>query len=401
MRYLLEDITVIDAATYLAGPGAATILADFGANVIKIEPPGGDGYRTLVGPYPVPYHWQLTSRNKRSLCLDLARPEARAVMHGLLAKADVLTTNFLQPALEKYELDYARLHALNPRLVFAHITGYGTEGPDVERRGFDTTAWWGRSGMMEFIRAQGGPPQNAAPGMGDHATASTLFGAIMTGLYRRERTGEGAYVATSLMATGLWSNGMALQGVIAGNDLGKHKQEKGWHSPFTGIYRSRDGGFIQLAAINPSREWPKLCAALERPEWLSDTRFRDMRSAMRNRMDLIALLEAAMGAYDLDVLCVRLDAADVTYGRVQPMGDVIRDPQALANGYIIPTGDPGQDYPLTINSPIFVGGEAKRPPKRAPEVGADSQDVLREFGWDESAIQALLASGAVIGGASN
>lgn len=397
MTYLLEDITVIDAATYLAGPASATILADFGADVIKIEPPGGDGYRTLVGPYPVPYHWQLTSRNKRSLCLDLGQPGGRDVMHRLVAKADVLTTNFLEPALKRYGMTFEELKAINPRLIFAHITGYGTEGPEVERRAFDVTAWWGRSGHMEFIRAQGGPPQNPSPGMGDHSTGVALFGAIMTGLYQRERTGEGSYVATSLLANGLWSNGMALQGVIAGNDLGRHKQEKGWHNPFTGMYRTADDRYVVLAALNPGKEWPKLCAALSHEEWQADPRFLDLRSAMRNRMALIDLLNQAIGRYSLEEICRRFDAADVTYGKATPMGEVIDDPQVRANGYVVPTGDAGEDYRYTINSPIFVGGQNKKAPKRAPDVGADSGAVLRQFGFTDAEIGVLAADKAVLG----
>ncbi|MBM4203114.1 MAG: CoA transferase [Gammaproteobacteria bacterium] len=397
MSYLLEDITVIDAATYLAGPGSATILADFGANVIKIEPPGGDGYRTLVGPYPVPYHWQLTSRNKRSVCLDLSQASAREVMHALIQRADVLTTNFLEPALQRYGMTWEELRALNPRLIFAHITGYGTDGPEVERRAFDVTAWWGRSGHMEFIRQQGGAPQNPSPGMGDHGTAVALYGAIMTGLYRREKTGAGSYVATSLLANGVWTNGMALQGVIAGNDLGRHKQEKGWHNPFTGIYRTRDDRYVVLAALNAGKEWPKLCEALSQDDWKSDPRFLDLKAAMKNRMVLIELLSSAIAGYSLEEICQRFDAADVTYGKAMPMGEVVTDPQVLANGYIVPTGDPGEDYRFTVNSPIFVGGESKKPPKRAPDVGAHTGEVLREFGFDDSQISTLAASKAISG----
>ena len=223
MSYFLDDLTVIDAATFLAGPGAATILADYGANVIKIEPPEGDGYRTLVGRYPVPYHWHLTSRNKRSLALDLSKDEGQKVIHQLLAKADVMTTNFMPEQLKRYRLNYEEVQAINPQLIFAHITGYGDSGPDANRRAFDVTGWWARSGMMEFIRDPEQVPLLPAPGMGDHSTATALFAAIMSGLYRRERTGEGSHVSTSLAATGVWANGMAIQGVIAGQDAGERR----------------------------------------------------------------------------------------------------------------------------------------------------------------------------------
>ena len=395
MTYLLEDLTVIDAASYLAGPAASTVMADYGANVIKIEPPGGDGYRTLVGKYPVPYHWLLTSRNKKSVCLDLSVPAGQAVLHRLVAQADVLTTNFLQPTLKRYDMTYERLRAINPRLIFGHITGYGTEGPDVARRAFDVTAWWGRTGLMEFIRERGGAAQNPAPGMGDHASSMSFFGAIMAGLYRRERTGEGAYVATSLLANGVWQNGMALQGVIAGNDLGLHKQEKGWHNPFTGVYPTSDGGYVVLAAINAGREWPKICDAVGHPEWRDDARFLDLASAMKNRMELIDMLNRAFAERTLAENRARLDAADVTYGWAQPMGDVIHDEQVRANGYVVETGDDGEGYDLTIASPIQIAEENKRPPERAPDVGADSRTVLEASGFSSSEVDALIEQSVV------
>jgi len=184
MDYLLNGIRVIDAATYLAGPGSATILGDFGADVIKVEPPGGDGYRTLAGPGRVSYHWQLTSRNKRSLCLDLKQSEGQDVLHRLVKDADVLLTNFLGEQLRAFRMTWEELRAINPRLVFAQMTGYGLRGPDVQRRGFDATAWWARSGLMEFIRGQGEPPLQPAPGMGDHATSLAMYGAIWPSMAR-------------------------------------------------------------------------------------------------------------------------------------------------------------------------------------------------------------------------
>ena len=152
----------------------------------------------------MPYHWLLTSRNKESLALDLSKDAGQALMHQLIAKADVMTTNFMRGQLERYQLTYPTLKAINPRLVFGHITGYGDEGPEADRRAFDVTGWWARSGMMEFVRDPEQTPLMPAPGMGDHSTATALFGAIMSGLYKRERTGEGCHVSTSLAANGVW-----------------------------------------------------------------------------------------------------------------------------------------------------------------------------------------------------
>ncbi len=397
MAYLLEDIRVIDAASFLAGPGAATVMADFGADVIKIEPPNGDGYRALVGKYPVGYHWQLTSRNKRSLALDLTTEDGQALLHKLVEDADVILTNFLDDQLQRFQMTYKQLKAINPRIIFAQLTGYGMQGPEVARKAFDITAWWARSGMMDFIRDSGQTPLAAAPGMGDHSTAMSMYGAIMTGLFRRERTGVGCHVSTSLVANGVWANGMALQGVIAGLDLGAHKQAKGWYTPFTSTYPTRDDRYVVLAIINTGREWPQLAKALDHPEWTEDQRFSDMRVLMKNRRELIELIGLETVKYSQDELMRVFDEHGITCGVVAPMGDVVNDAQLIANGVVIPTDDPGDDYRWTINSPIFVAEESKRAPSRAPGVGDHSVEVLQEAGYSEDEIQKLLERGIVIG----
>jgi formyl-CoA transferase len=398
MEHFLEDLVVVDAATFLAGPGAATMLGDFGAKVIKIEPPSGDGYRGLVGRYPVPYHWLLTSRNKESLALDLSKDSGQALLHQVIAKADVMTTNFMRSQLERYQLTYPTLKAINPRLVFGHITGYGDEGPEADRRAFDVTGWWARSGMMEFVRDPDQTPLMPAPGMGDHSTATALFGAIMSGLYKRERTGEGCHVSTSLAANGVWANGMALQGVAAGNDLAEHRQQAGWVNPLSAAYGCADGSYLVLTMINTAREYPQLCAALGHPEWLQDERFSDIRQAMRNRGDLQQMISDAFAQIDYAEAARRLDDEGITYSKVQTMSEVLVDPQLRAAGIVIETGDTQGDYELTISSPINMVGEVKKAPQRAPDIGANSLSVLRELDFDEDYIQSLIGTGVVFDG---
>ena len=396
MSYFLEDLTVIDAATFLAGPGAATILADYGADVIKVEPPEGDGYRGLVGRYPVPYHWQLTSRNKRSLALDLGKDEGQRVLHRLLAQADVMTTNFLPDQLRRYKLDYEVVKAVNPKLIYGHITGYGDAGPDSDRRAFDVTGWWARSGMMELIRDPDQVPLLPAPGMGDHSTATALFGAIMSGLYRRERTGEGCHVSTSLAANGVWANGMAIQGVIAGQDLGSRRQKGTWPAPLGDCYRCADDRYIVLAIVNVAREYPLLCEALNHKDWLQDERFADIARAMQHRELFYRMVCEAFAAQPYAEIAARLEHLGVTFAEAQTMADVIEDEQLRANGIIVATGEEGSDYPLTVGSPIQIKGEAKRPPSRAPQVGADSLAVLRAMDFDDAYIAQLVRDGVVI-----
>lgn len=393
MQHLLEGIKVLDVATFLAGPAAATIMADFGAYVIKVEPPGGDAYRKLVSGYHVPYHWLLTGRNKKSLVVDLSKDAGRELIHQLIAKVDVMTLNFLPNQLEKFKLEYDRLKAINSRLIYAHITGYGTEGAEANKRAFDITGWWARSGLMDFIRDKGQRPLAPAPGMGDHCTATALFGAIMAGLFRRERTGEGAYVSTSLVANGVWANGMALQGVVAGFDLGERRQQTGYPGPLAGSYECADGGFIVLTMLNGEREYPQLVRALDCESWLSDERFATLSLVDANKADFYAVLKARLLELPLAEVILRLERACVTHSQVKPMGAIPFDEQLKLNDVIIPTQDTTGDYDLTINSPIFVREAPKRSPTRAPEIGADSLNVLREFDFAEDHIQELLGTG--------
>ena len=379
IQYLFEDLLVVDAATFLAGPGAATVLGDFGARVIKIEPQDGDRYRTLKGTWPIDYNWLLTSRNKESIAIDLRKAEGRQIVHDLVAKADVFLTNFIGDQLYRYEYEYERLARINPRLIYAHITGYGTKGEDIEKRSFDATAWWARTGLMDFVRGKGSSPVSSAPGMGDHATSMSVFSAIVTALYRREKTGEGAYVTTSLVANGVWANGMSLQGVIAGADLATRRQTSGLNNPFNNVYRTRDDRFILFTIINAEREWPQLAKALNHEEWLNDERFQSVASIIANRFEVIQLLEEAISALDLEDALRRLEEYEVTHSYVMPNKEVIDDPQLSVNEIIVKTADESADYQKTIMSPIQIEGEAKRVPQRAPEIGENSIPILSEL----------------------
>src|SRR5215831_8609094 len=208
---VFSGLRVLDLASFIAGPAATTVLSDFGAEVIKVEPPGiGDPYRYLYCTPPNPsvkenYAWQLTNRNKRSLALDLKNPQGREVLERLVRWADVLVTNFPPRVKKGLQLTYEEVAPLNARLIYADITGYGELGPEADKPGFDITAYWARSGLMQFTRDSASAPAIPVPGIGDHATAITLYAAIVTGLFRRERTGKGCNVSTSLIANGAWA----------------------------------------------------------------------------------------------------------------------------------------------------------------------------------------------------
>ena len=228
---ILSDVKVLDAASFLAGPCAATIMSDYGAQVTKIEPLTGDRHRTIAAGHPIDHSWQLTGRNKRSLALNIATDAGRDVLLEFAKTADVIIFNFRTEQLAKYRLTWEDLHAVNPRLILAQISGYGLEGPDANKPAFDLTGWFARTGISDMMYHKGALPSPPAGGVGDHATAMTLFGGIMLALKKREATGEGSMVSTSLASTGAWANGLNLQAVMTGADQAARRDLEGWSNP--------------------------------------------------------------------------------------------------------------------------------------------------------------------------
>jgi len=397
MKYLLDGLKVIDLASFLAAPGAATLMGDFGADVIKIEPPGGDGYRRLHGQWKTDYNWQLTSRNKLGISLDIREAEGNKVLMRLLEDADVLVTNFRDDQLEKYGLSYDTLHARFPKLILGQLTGYGNEGPDRFRRGYDSTAWFARTGIMQLTRGKGADPEFPAGGVGDHSTAMSLFAGIMMALFKREQSGEGSCVETSLIANGAWANGMGLQGAIAGFDLGQMQQDR-TRSPFASVYETRDHHFVILVLTNPPKEWPELAAALGQETWLGDERFSDMRTLMRNRDELRSLLGGAIGSMPLSEVGNALDQYQLTFGVVEGLTDVVQDAHLIENGVVTRTASDHPDFQWTIANPIRVSGAPTREAGDPPALGEHTREILLDHGFSEADIEALLRDGVAFAG---
>ncbi len=396
MTDLLQGINVIDFGSFVAAPAATTAMSDFGANVIKVEPPEGDSYRRLLATRPIDYFWLLTSRNKRGLALDLKTPDAHPILDALIDWADVLVTNYRGSLLDKLGLDYEELRTRNPRLIFAHLAGYGRNGPEAERPAFDTTAWWGRSGIQEFTRDVGGRPVISAPGMGDHAAAMSLFGAVMAALYRRERTGEGAYVGTSLLANGIWSNGMVLQAMLGGEDWSTLKHSGG--SPrqsLADLYQSADERWIQLSLLNPAREWPQFAAAMDRLEWLEDARFATPEDRLEHVDALESTIAEVIATLPLSEFRERMDARGLTYGFAARNHELVDDAQILDNEMLVPTAEGEGVYGRTVSNPIYIEGEKKRTPSRAPEIGEHTREILAELGFTAQRIEDWLDKGVV------
>ena len=396
MPGILSGIRVVECSTYIAGPAAATILSDFGAEVIKIErPPYGDPYRYLPQVAGMPicdqnYCWILDDRNKKSIALDLNDAEARRVLSKLMVEADIFITNY-QPQLQrKFKLEYDDLAAINPRLIYASITGYGETGDDAEKPGYDATAYWARSGLMFGMHNGDAEPVQSPAGFGDHPTSVTLFAGIMLALYKRQLTGQGSKVRTSLMANGAWANGCSIQAALCGGEFLPKWTRANAINPLVNHYVARDGRRIFFCLLDQPRDWPRLCRALELPELTEDPRFSTSELRRQNSAGLIEKIDRAIAARDLDDWALIFKHYDLIWGPVPSAAEVAHDPQMEANGVFVEV-HPGLK---TIQNPITVEGCEKEIPRMAPKMGEHTREVLRAVGLDEAEIDHMISRGA-------
>jgi crotonobetainyl-CoA:carnitine CoA-transferase CaiB-like acyl-CoA transferase len=401
---VLEGLKVIDCATYVAGPAAATILSDFGADVVKVErPPDGDLWRTFssVPGYPsseFTYTWLLTSRNKRSIVLDLTKPAGRDTLLRLVGGADVFVTNFQQSLLDKFQLRWEDLRPVNQRLVYAHITGYGDRGDDADSPAYDGLAYWARSGLMTSVTGADGTPAGARPAMGDHPTAATLFGAIMLGLYRRERTGQGSKVSTSLMAAGAWANSVDIQAKLSSARFPMRTPGARPLNPLIAAYLSSDQHAMIIACLDPEREFPRLCVALGEADLATSPLFDSLEARKENAAELFAILQSQFEAKPLSHWREKFRTYDIKWSLLPTLDEAVRDPQMRDCDAIINFDYPGHGMMETVNSPIFIAGSEKRKPQMPPDYGAHTRVILKEAGFSATEIDRLIQSGVAVAG---
>jgi len=394
---VFSGLKVVDLSSFVAGPAAAVILSDFGADVVKVEPPSGEMWRhgNEFAPQPYakePYQWHLNNRNKRGMTLDLKSKSARPVLEKLVRWADVLIVNTPHPARRRLGLEYEDVVQWNPRLIYADLTGFGDEGPDADLPGFDITSYWARSGLLSLTRDAGAPPTWPVGGSGDNATAVGIYSAIVTALYRRERTGKGAHVTTSLLAEGVWSASVSIQAALCGAKFYVHDR-KNPASAAMNVYRSSDDTWFVLM-ITPDK-LAAVAKAIGRADLLTDPRFSDPEKLQTNMPQLTAILDELFGAQPMAHWYEVFNGVHVTFGPVRGPQQVIEDPQLRANDIIVPLEGAGANLTSTISSPIQVLGVAKVPARRAPALGEHNDEILRELGFAAGDIDRLRTSGAI------
>ncbi len=395
---LLKGLKVVDFTAYIAGPGAAAILGDWGADVVKVERPEGDAMRHIFGDLKTDLGanptFDVDNRGKRGIVLDIGKPQGREALARLAAEADVFLTNVRPASLKKYGLDADALRAANPRLVYAVITGYGLEGPDAHKPGFDVTAFWARAGVAAMTAPKGMDPFLLRSGVGDHTTSLATVSAILAALYERERTGEGRLVQTSLLATGVYVMGSDLAVQLKFGRLASARPRDNPINALANFYRSADGRWFVHNPRGSGGGWEAFCGAAGRSDLVSDPRFATGKTRRENAKALAEEFDRAFAALSFEEIARRLDEADLVWAPVQTPADVAADPQVAAAGAFVEVEDGQGGTFRSIAAPArFPGADAERRPP-SPRLGEHTRQVLTELGYGPAEIEAMFEAGA-------
>jgi crotonobetainyl-CoA:carnitine CoA-transferase CaiB-like acyl-CoA transferase len=394
----LDGVRVVELGVWVAGPAAGGVLADWGADVVKIEPPTGDPARTfakmLGGDVPFNPPFEMDNRSKRSIVIDFSKPAGMELAHRLLERADVFLTNIRLDALERLALDPQSLQGRYPRLVYGIITGYGTTGPDRDRAAYDISAFWARSGVVGLLTRAGEDPPFQRGGMGDHGAGMTLAGGISAALLARERTGQGQLVATSLLRHGMYTISFDLNSALRyGVPLAVAKRSQ-MTNPVINCYQDRDGRWFWLVGLEGQRHWPDVCRAVGHAEWIDDERFRDEDGRRKHIRELIPALDAIFATKSRDEWAEVFDRENVWWAPVQTTDEVLADPQVHAGGGFVEVPEAGGTVTM-INTSVDFHGTPGGPRAMPPGLGEHTDVVLDELGHDATAIARLRADGVV------
>jgi crotonobetainyl-CoA:carnitine CoA-transferase CaiB-like acyl-CoA transferase len=395
---VLEGLKVVELATYIAAPGAGGIMADWGAEVIKIEPPKGDPMRQFFETIGADQEnnpvFELDNRGKRGVVLDITKPEGREAAIRLARGADIFLTNVRPQALARAGLDWETLRAENPRLIYCSLTGYGLEGPDADKPGMDVAAFWSRSGVGAITAPKGVDPFPIRTGMGDHVTSLATVSAILAAVVERQRTGVGRLVETSLMRAGVYAIGSDMAIQLRLGKLASTRPREQAVQPLANFFRTADGRWVCLLVRQGGADWPRIAAAAGKAHLVDDPRFETTRLRRENGPALIAELDEGFGALSFEEVARRLNDSDITWGPYQTPREVIQDPQAQAAGCFVQTPDHAGHTFTAPGGPARFPGADDGPKGPAPRLGEHTAQVLAELGYSDAEIDALKAAGA-------
>lgn len=398
----LEGIKVIDLTVYAAAPATGRMLADWGAEVIKVEPLRGDPMRTFGAFMSTPIEegenpcWEIDNANKKSIPINLKDPKGIEIMDQLLAEADIFITNNRTAALENLGLDYETVSKKHPHIVWGQINGFGDRGPAAAKPGFDTVAYWARSGTMIDITEKGTPPITAPIAFGDHNTACSLAAGVCAALVKQKVTGKGDKVLVSLFSQAIWNAGILVQSTQYGIDT-YQKSRKTDVNPLANSYQCKDGEWIFITILEHERYWETLCKALEIDEFINDKRFSTLAEVQKqeNREALTAKLDEVFATKDQSEWVEILEEADIAHDRIQHFKDIAKDEQAIMNGYMYEHEFRNGNKIMAASPPVKFGDEIAPDHKHAPLLGENTIDIMKDLNYNQEQIDELINAGVL------
>ena len=391
----LDGIRVVEVSTWVAAPSTGIFLSDFGADVIRVEPLGGDPVRGL-GRAEFNWMWEEWNRGKRGLAVDTRQEQGQHIMHQLVKDADVFLSNLRPGALKRAGLDYDTLSKLNPRLIYASQTGYGLRGAGTERPSFDEVGFWARGGLMSVLGEPDSPPPALRGAPGDHTTAMVTLAAICLALFVRERTGLGQQVETSLLATGVWVAGQSVQQYLTSGVEPARTSRRMARNPLSNTYKCKDGKWIVLAMFDPGRFWGDFLKAIGRKDLEDDARFDSPQKRVENCEELIRTLDDTLATKTRDEWAPLLDQGELIWGPMHTVREVAEDPYVLDNEYIVEYDHFSQGRIRGLACPLKLHRTPGRIKGGAPGLGQHTEEILLEMGHTHAEIEDLKQKKVVI-----
>lgn len=400
----LEGLKVVEVGGAAAMPLAGMLMGSWGAEVIHVEPPDrGDMMRALLPqgasgwarPCAVNYMWEHVSRNKKSIGIDMGTPAGQAVLHKLIASADVFLNNLRPYEMEKFALSYDHLSRINPRIIYANLTGYGQRGPEKDAGGYDSVAFWARSGVMDLMHDAESAPNISRPAYGDSITSLSLLAGVMTALYVRERTGTGQKVEVSLYNTATWVLGLDISGCLITGEDAVRPQRKTMANPMRNIYPTRDGRWIMLGMTNAQHYWPAFCQTIGRPDLEKNAKFATFEARAQHAGELVEIIEAIFRTKTYAEWVEILRAQRLVWSPVATPLEATRDPQAGANDFFVEWNHPRYGSIRVLNNPIRLSRTPAEICKRAPDLGEETDAIMQELGYSAAEIDELKKAGAI------